>query len=277
MVEPSQPADLLVIGHVTQDHVVEGSRLGGAASYAALAAAALGRSVQLLTSAPDSHGILRALRDNPRIEIESVVSPSITSFEVRYRSTGRDLRLLSRASSLQPAHLPIAFDARAIYLAPVAREFGPEDFALPGRRVVVGAQGWLRQFDEEGTIEPAAPPKSVPRFKALILSESDHPDADLWAAELARLGHIMIVTRGGRGLTLYQIGDQRDFAPCAAQETHPTGAGDVFGAVFTLAMSDGAPIERAIGLGMEAAARSVEGPSIGRVAEWARSVRSVRA
>ena len=44
--------ELLVLGHVTRDEIGGGFRLGGAASYAALAAARLGAVTTLVTVAP---------------------------------------------------------------------------------------------------------------------------------------------------------------------------------------------------------------------------------
>jgi hypothetical protein len=47
-----EPIDYLVIGHLTQDIIPDGFRLGGTAAYSALTARALGLRVGIVTSVP---------------------------------------------------------------------------------------------------------------------------------------------------------------------------------------------------------------------------------
>src|SRR4051794_28826758 len=66
-VPPGHPwlPELLVLGHVTCDNLVGGttSRLGGAAAFAARAAAHLGVRTAVVTAAPKTFTLLAPLRD----------------------------------------------------------------------------------------------------------------------------------------------------------------------------------------------------------------------
>src|SRR6185295_1300946 len=90
--------DLLVIGHVTRDEVDGGLRLGGAASYAALAAARLGYETALVTVAPPDDPLLEPLRRAPRLNVHCVASDVMTTFALDYAGAQRRLWLRRRAT-----------------------------------------------------------------------------------------------------------------------------------------------------------------------------------
>jgi 1D-myo-inositol 3-kinase len=197
---PAERPEVLVLGHVTRDELADGPRLGGAVSYAGLAAAAPGHRVRLITAAPADAPLLEPLRAEPAIEL--VLSPSevMTTFALDYTGGGRTLALRARAPSLgrealagalaaaEEATRPRAPAFTFAYLGPVIGECSGELIAeLGGAFVVVGLQGWLREVGPDGRVRPALSPETnepPPGIDLAVLSEEDHPQA----AEIAALG-----------------------------------------------------------------------------------------
>jgi len=269
--------ELLVIGHVTRDEVGAEVRWGGAAAYAALAAARLGVTTGLVTAAPLDSPLLEELRAEPRLVLHVVPCPALTSFVVDYSGPERALWLRERAPDLRLEDIPPAFaGARTVYIGPVAGECSSELVRAfvqrPSAFVGLGLQGWLRAFEPASESDPlrrrVAPGLDaslfeVPGVGAATVSELDHPAVSAHAARLADRGAAVALTHGARGASLFQAHQRVDIPAAAAHERDPTGAGDVFGVVFTLRLADGASL-RAAGLAAaEAAARVVEGPGLG--------------
>jgi len=259
--------DLLVVGHVTRDEIAGGVRLGGAASYAAEAAACLGHETALVTVAPPDDPLLEPLRRTPRLTLHCVPSEVMTTFALAYAAGQRQLWLRRRARPLAPGDVPTEWRRpRAAYLGPVAGEC---DLAfahsLGARFLGAGIQGWLRQVGADGRVEPAplaelpSPETALP-FDVAIVSEEDHPDAEGAARRLARTAAI---TRGARGARLLAESDCVNIPAAPAREVDPTGAGDVFGVVLTLELARGRPLAVAGRAAAAAAARVVEGPGLG--------------
>lgn len=260
--------ELIVVGHITCDRLPGHLRLGGAASFAALAAAALGVKTGVITSAAIDFELLDELVTSPLLEVFLVDSRITTCFELDYSGPVRKVRLIARANDIRvdavPPHL---LSAKAIYLAPVINECGVDLLdRFHADVIVAGAQGWLRIADAQGNIVPHVSPQFdaiSSRMTALVWSELDHPESDRLAKEVSAKVPYVIVTRGARGLTLYTRQGTQDFSSDPAQEAEPTGAGDVFASVLTVALSRNLAIDEAILLAKRAAARVVEGPGLG--------------
>ena len=266
---------LLVLGHVTRDEVGGQVRLGGAASYAALAAARLGIETALVTVAPPDDPLLAPLRGAPRLAVHCVPSPVMTTFALTYDGPRRQLVLRRTAPPLRAADIPQRWRAATIaYVGPVAGECDRALLdALGARFVAAGLQGWLRRARgggvEAGVIEPALAPEALqpPRLDAAILSEEDHPDAEAIARRFAAAGALVAITRGARGATILEGGTRADIPAAPAVETDPTGAGDVFGVVLALGLAAGATAREAAVAAAAAAARVVEGAGLGRLGD----------
>src|SRR5205809_4822298 len=115
--------DLLVVGHITRDEVDAGVRLGGAGSYAALAAACLGYETALVTAAPPDDPLLETLRRAPRLHLHCVASDVMTTFAIDYAGGQRRLWLRRRARPLTIADVPGTWRRpRIAYVGPVAGE-----------------------------------------------------------------------------------------------------------------------------------------------------------
>jgi 1D-myo-inositol 3-kinase len=264
--------DLLVLGHVTCDDFGEERRLGGAAAYAARAAAVLGIDTALVTVAPPGSPLLAPLEETPGLSLQVSPSETLTTFAVDYRGPRRRLVLHATARPLTLADVPPGWRSpRVVYAGTV---FGECDRALvdafAGAHVMAALQGWLRRRAPSGAIEPALSPEALDppaSLRSVVLSEEDHPSAEDIAARFSARGIFVALTRGRRGATLL-CREQRIEIPAApAQEVDPTGAGDVFGLVFGVALASGLDAAEAGRRAALAAARVVEGPALGRLAE----------
>jgi sugar/nucleoside kinase (ribokinase family) len=262
--------DLVVVGHVTRDEIMSRSgddvRLGGAAAYAALAAARLGYETLLITVAPPEDPLLEPLHAAPRLTVHCVPSDVMTTFALDYTGRERVLTLRRRARALDAADLPpTCLRAPVAYIGPVAGECDAALVrALDARFVGAGLQGWLRRASaRDGRVKPADLAEA-PRLDVAVVSEDDHPRVKEIALRLVAEGATVAVTHGARGAMLATPSGWLINIPAApAREVDPTGAGDVFGVVLTLQLAAGVPPEPAARAAAEAAARVVEGPGLG--------------
>jgi 1D-myo-inositol 3-kinase len=258
--------ELLVVGHVTRDEVDGGVRLGGAASYAALAAACLGHETALVTVAPPDDPLLEPLRRAPRLQVHCVPHDAITTFALDYVGGQRRLWLRRRARSLAMEDVPAAWRRPGIaYIGPIAGECnGAFVRGLQARFVGAGLQGWLRSVRADGLVEPAMSTETIPfRLNVAAISELDHANGEAIALANVAPDGAVAVTRGARGATLIRNGERVDIPAAATREVDPTGAGDVFGVVLTLELARGSSIAAAGRAAADAAARVVEGPGLG--------------
>ena len=245
---PGPPPDFVAVGHLTVDELSGGLRPGGSALYAGLFAHRQGLRVGLLTSyGPDfPFDVLP-----PEIEVVAVPASATTRFALDYRPEGRRLTLKERAARLTAAHLPAHFaEAGLAYLCPVADEVAPDlARAFPDAAIGVGAQGWCRVWDRDGTVTMRAWPDPAPilaRAQALFLSSDDVAGWESQALPLFQDVPLGALTFAERGAVLF-VNGQRHVIPAAhATEVEPTGAGDVFAAAFLVRYNaSGDPLEAA--------------------------------
>jgi len=262
--------DLLVVGHVTRDEVDGGVRLGGAGSYAALAAACLGYETALVTVAPPDDPLLEPLRRAPRLHLHCAPSDVMTTFALDYAGDQRRLWVRRRARSLTPDDIPVDWRRpRIAYVGAVAGECDTAFVkALRGLFCGAGLQGWLRRIGDDGRVEPArleeAPEvQDPPLLNVAVVSEEDHPGAEGVVRRFLGSMGTAAVTRGARGAMLWTARQCIDVPAAPAREMDPTGAGDVFGVVLTLELAHGKPLAVAGRAAAAAAARVVEGPGLG--------------
>lgn len=253
LIRMSTGIDYLAIGHVSRDESPEGSRLGGAVTFATLTAHAFGLRAAMITSVPPDDALLNALVDIPKLVVHS---PHFTTFENRYTAQGsRTQILLNHAARLEISaarHLPEDWQAaRIVHLAPVADEVNPRFMdVFPGALIGVTPQGWLRQWDEQGDV----------RFRqwdgifgvialagAVVLSIEDVAGDEGLVRQYARLSRIVVVTRGEQGCTLHVAGQEPQNIPAPVVDVvDPTGAGDIFAASFFIVLHQrGDPVQAA--------------------------------
>jgi sugar/nucleoside kinase (ribokinase family) len=253
---------LLAVGHVTWDRVKDGDVLGGTVSYAAATARRLGWEVGVLTSAGAD---FEPERDLPGVPVFLSRSAATTRFKNVYGPDGaRQQYLISRADPVDLTPLPDEWRSPdVLFLGPVAGEVEPRTArAFQAGVVGAGAQGWLREFEEDGLVRPREwkdPRNDLDGVHALCLSEHDLPDANRRASEFLSWVPIVTVTRGWRGLWLHTREGVREVPSLPREEVDPTGAGDVFASSFLMRYQEtGDPVEAA-GFGACAASCAVEG------------------
>ena len=233
--------DYLVIGHVARDLVNGDFTVGGTVSYAARTARALNCRVGIVTSASPDLDLGQVL-DN--ILIARTPAPSTTIFQNTYTSNGRKQTLHGLAETLTPDMLPsnwrVAPGSGIVHVGPIAQEC---DTALAGAFgdafVGVTPQGWMRQWDESGTLGRCPWKGAEPwlaRADAVVLSEEDVGGDESLIARYVSQARLLTVTRGAAGCTVHTQGQTRSFAAPSVREVDPTGAGDVFAAAFFVAL-----------------------------------------
>lgn len=228
-----QPVDYLLIGHVAVDLTPAGKQLGGTVSYSALTAKAMGLRVGIVTSAGEDAPL--SLLDG--IQIFNVPTEHSTVFENVKTEHGRKQTLHHRATSITFEHIPqIWRDASIVHLAPIAQEVDPalaEKF--PASWVGVTPQGWMRGWDENGSVFAKAWENSEqvlgPAGGVVLSVEDINHDLEFveWVAHHTRL---LCLTEGEQGAVLHWNSDRRRFRPPTVEEVDATGAGDIFAAGF---------------------------------------------
>ena len=204
-----------MVGHATRDEVDGGVRLGGAASYAALAAACLGYETALVTVAPPDDPLLEPLRRAPRLISTASPSGVMTTFALEYAGGQRRLWLRRRARALALDDIPAAWRRpRVAYVGPVAGEC---DGAF-----VRGLQRAVHRRGAPGLVAARrtrrAGPARAPRGRARgqdrrgWMSRSSPRritrTAMRWCNRASRAGGTAAITRGARGATLIRSSER---------------------------------------------------------------------
>ncbi|MFM8876584.1 MAG: PfkB family carbohydrate kinase [Anaerolineae bacterium] len=228
-----RPVDYLLIGHVAVDLTPTGKQLGGTVSYSALTAKAMGLRVGIVTSA----GADAPLNLLDGIQIFNLPTEQSTIFENVKTEPGRKQTLHHQATSISFDDVPqIWRDAPIVHLAPIAQEVDPAlANQFPSSWVGVTPQGWMRGWDENGSVFATAWENSqqvLGQVGGVVMSLEDiNRDLELveWMAHHTRL---LCLTEGDEGAVLHWHGDRRRYRPVKVDEVDATGAGDIFAAAF---------------------------------------------
>jgi sugar/nucleoside kinase (ribokinase family) len=257
---PLPAINYLLVGHVALDLDDSQARLGGTVSYAGLTAQHLGCQVGIVTRCrPDLDcSALDAMTGFHRLD-----SQITTTFENRYVS-GQRQQLAHQVSE------PISLDdipkqwhnADIVHLAPIMDELDPSLIGeLHARFKGVTAQGWLRKREDGDQVHISDWTKLkpyLPDADAVIVSQEDlNGDLDQ-ASQMARFCRLVVVTQGESGAMIYWCGRRKQFPAPSAKQREPTGAGDIFAAVFFTQMAGGSTAWEAAEYANKIAADSVE-------------------
>jgi len=227
------PLDYLLIGHITQDVTPQGLVLGGTVSYSAMTAAALGLKVGIITAAPEEVD-LSALAAFP---IHRIPSEQATTYENIQTPNGRVQYLHKRAPTITAEMIPPSWRAASIvHFAPVAYEIDPSllDIFADAFRCIT-PQGCMRQADREKRVhycDWAEAESMLPKMAAAVISVEDVKFEEERIQHLLKYTNILAVTEGEQGARVYWKGDVRHFNAPKVDVVDPTGAGDIFAAVF---------------------------------------------
>jgi 1D-myo-inositol 3-kinase len=253
---------LLAVGHVTWDRLKGQEVLGGSASYAALAAQRLGWDAAVLTSAgPD----FVPARDLPGVETFVLPAGATTRFENDYGEDGTRRQVVTaRAGEIDVSELPDSWRRPdVLLLCPVAAEIhGALAPSFEAEVVGATAQGWLRTIEADGAVsarEWRDPAVSLSGVHVLAYSEQDIDRPEERARAFLEYVPLVLLTRGFRGLNLFERGRVREVHAWPRPEVDPTGAGDVFTAAFLLRYQECGNPEEAAAFGSCAASCVVEG------------------
>ncbi len=254
--------EFVVLGHITRDEQPGGSfTLGGAATFAAIAARNLGYRAGILTCAADDFPQPELLHDIQLVRLDSATT---TTFRNVYHGSKRQQHVRDVAGPLRAADVPPAWRAAKIaLLGPLAGELDVDmAHAFSGQTLLaVSPQGWMRQWDESGRVQPRAWERAeeiLPHIQVLIMSEEDiRAHAERLPTYLA-LTPLVVLTHGAEGCMVYQ-GQQppRHFPAFPIQVVDPTGAGDSFAAGFLIRYLETGDIAQAARFGNATAALAI--------------------
>lgn len=227
----------LVIGHVTKDVQADKSfRIGGTATYAALAAAGLGLSVAVLTSV---NGDFRPFEGNPSVTLCARPAENTTVFENIYLGKHRKQYIRALAEVLTAADLlPDWRRIPIVHLGPLCQEIALDLVdAFPDSLLGVTPQGFLRQWDQNGLVSPAewvGAEHVLEVADVVVLSLQDLGGDRARLDRYVRLARLLVLTVGEDGAIVYQHGRSTRMPAYEVTEVDPTGAGDVFAAAFLI-------------------------------------------
>jgi sugar/nucleoside kinase (ribokinase family) len=231
--------DFIVVGHLTRDEQLTGNHtLGGAVTFAGIAARNLDYRVGIVTSAADDFPEPELLHD---IEIVRVPSPSTTTFRNLYSQGKRKQFVREVAQPIRARDIPNEWRAAKIaLLGPLAGELDSEMVHAFSKQtlVAISPQGWMRQWDETGRVKPRAwleAGEILPHVDALILSEEDLGGYTERLSLYIALAPLVAVTRERDGATIYRKHERPlDVPAFPTNVVDPTGAGDSFAAGFLI-------------------------------------------
>ena len=234
MSDPSP--EYLIAGHITVDYTPEGEVFGGTALFAAITAHRLNARVHVLTSMPEA-AVRQVLPDE--IAVHNLPADDFCTFRHEFVDGVREQYITKVAHTLHAEDVPKAWRSLPlVHFGPVAQEVGhdlPQAFAgaLRGGSV----QGWLRQWGENGHVQPLSPEQMlawVPPLELSFLSEEDIGANRAVIDVYRRLHRVVVLTDGQHGATVFE-GDSAVHVPAfPVQEVDANGAGDVFSAAFMI-------------------------------------------
>jgi sugar/nucleoside kinase (ribokinase family) len=252
--------DLLIVGGLAVDRVVDGSRLaGGSVLHAARAVAAAGWSVATITAAGPEPEAAAAVAELGALGPSSVASlPASIRFAIHHDSQGRRLVLEAASGNLALLAAEVtALGARTVLLAPIAGELSALAVGacatVPVR--VAAVQGWLRHL-APGEEARALPLGSLGAELSAALAELDalvasHEDLAAVASQPPRQLELMrayfgprpilVVTAGPDGAWLDDPATGIRHLPVARRldGAFSIGAGDAFAALLAVGLGAG--------------------------------------
>jgi len=243
----SETPDVVVVGSACRDLVDDdprGWRLGGGASYSALALARLGLRVGAIVVADElaaGSSEIEMIRD-AGVEVHIQPGSKGPIFINTETPTGRVQQTPQVSDAVDPAALPDAWrSARAWMIAPVAAEIPDVWAEIPpaDALVALGWQGLLRVLVPGAKVDHRQPFRSPVVWRADLVGVGvDDIDDATTAADLTTLLHPgaeMLLTDGVHGGNAYTVGEGGAIASTRhwhsipiRQYVDPVGAGDSF-------------------------------------------------
>lgn len=226
--------DYVIIGHISLDSTASEDRIGGTATYSALAARLLGRKVGVVTAVPVDPSTIDDLQG---IECLSIPSTDWTRFENDYATGRREQKWISTAAEIEIDDVPISWQlAQIVHVGPIAQEITPRFvMGCPTELNCATLQGWLRARSSSSKVLVELSAELETGLKYLdvgILSEEDVMSDPVLIEQLAANSRLLVVTRGGEGCDVFVKGERQRVTTTRLEINEPTGAGDIFAAAF---------------------------------------------
>ena len=230
----AQPINYLVIGHITQDLLDDGTyRFGGTVSYSGLTAARLGHRVGILTScSPDLD-----LSAYAGLQTRGLPASQNTVFRNIRTDSGRLQYMYHSARRLDATSVPEEWKlCPIVHLGRLPRKSTQIFFSVfPKSMLCLTPQGWLRAFAQDGRVLPVDwtySPALLQAAHAVVLSIEDLHNDESKVEQWASLCRLLVVTQSDQGARVYWNGDVRRFSAPKVKLVEDTGAGDIFAACF---------------------------------------------
>ncbi|WP_297510200.1 carbohydrate kinase family protein [Thermococcus sp.] len=264
--------DLVVLGHVSIDTIIfpDGKRIdmpGGAAAAVATSASLAGARVGLVTKIGE---------DFPREWLEKLAQyVDITGVQVLPGKTIHIWVIYKEDESVEsPVEMGVAekmgetpipeeyMKAELFHIAPIPPEEQLKAMErLEGKRISLD---FNPTYYEDYRKKPELVRELVSRSEVIFPNEREArlitglEDVRKSAEELYSWGaELVVITRGERGVLIYD-GDFHEFPALPVKgEIDPTGAGDAFAGGFLAGYSRGKPLEECARLGLEMARRTL--------------------
>lgn len=236
---PSKQPDYLCIGHLTIDKTPAGDIIGGTAAYASLTANAVGLDTALYTTytRPELPSMFSQIQSKVQIENSQM------TFENIYLEDKRTQYLLHTCNPLQINGIPSRWrNASIIHFGPIFHDIAPEAIGqFPNAFIGITPQGWLRTVENQ-IVRPKPwgwLSEYLPYADAVVISVEDVNYDEEAIQSIASITKLLAVTEGFYGARIYHDGIvHRCHAP-ELSEIDPTGAGDVFAAIFFVMLHRG--------------------------------------
>ncbi|MEZ4373729.1 MAG: PfkB family carbohydrate kinase [Polyangiaceae bacterium] len=274
--------ELTFVGAVTRDRGRKpGNWLaGGAVLYAGAAATALGHPVRVVT-VHDDRFIRPPSTDDWTWQCHA--SPTTTQFENVELGEVRRQRLWQRASPVDCARIA-ASSWRAngwVVLAPVFDELDLQVALNWSQKLRIGGrclipQGWLRAGSGRQWPIDVTPRSRLLEiagwardcgvtFDCICLSESELGTEPGALEILRRATHVLAVTRGARGASVFMGKSRLEVGVIAASVRDATGAGDCFAGALIAGLAQDLELSVAARLASAAAGLSTERVGVARL------------
>ncbi|UCC33840.1 MAG: hypothetical protein JSW53_02220 [Candidatus Bathyarchaeota archaeon] len=159
--------DLVVVGHLAIDSILSPETvvprhvLGGPPTYVSMAARKLDAKVSVISKVgedfPEDYVGWLKVNGIDLSGLKIVKNVSTTRFVLTYEGEERQLQLTSRASPITPEDIPDSLESRAIHISPIANELSAsvvDKLRTFAETLSLDPQGFMRRFDENGTVFP---------------------------------------------------------------------------------------------------------------------------
>ncbi len=231
-------SEFLTIGHCCLDKKTDDWVPGGATTYGLFLALQLQRASTLLTSTSTDFDYT-IFGD---VDIINVPTDQTTKFHNQETAQGRNQIIQSLATTLFPSALQNKYrDIPMVHLCPIAQEVDLSflDYFAKETMICLSPQGWLRKWDEHGSVSHIdfKDYHIWKRANIVVLSREEIGDND--PNEIAENFEYFILTKGEEGAVLFHDGQMHEYPVHPVEKVvDTTGAGDVFAAAFLFKLKE---------------------------------------